>query len=94
MSSMQNMRHMYMQCTVVRFVSITVYVIIVCIGCRSDEDDGNVGVSVEGVESQVGVAEEEKEVPRIDVEIPRCLAKLGTDQYFVKLPNFLSIETR
>ena len=52
------------------------------------------GLSVEGVESQVGVAEEEKEVPRIDVEIPRCLAKLGTDQYFVKLPNFLSIETR
>ncbi len=38
--------------------------------------------------------EEEEEVPRIEVEIPHCLAKLGTHQYFVKLPNFLSIETR
>ncbi len=42
---------------------------------------------------QEGVAIAE-EVPRIDVEIPRCLAKLGTDQYFVKLPNFLSVDTR
>lgn len=40
------------------------------------------------------VGEAETEVPRINVEIPRCSANLGTDQYFVKLPNFLSVETR
>ena len=38
--------------------------------------------------------EAETEVPRINVEIPRCSANLGSDQYFVKLPNFLSVETR
>ena len=38
--------------------------------------------------------EAETEVPRINVEIPRCTATLGTDLYFVKLPNFLSVETR
>ena len=38
--------------------------------------------------------EMEEEVPRIEVEIPRCVAQLGSEQYFVKLPNFLSIETR
>lgn len=36
----------------------------------------------------------EEEVPRINVEIPRCVANLGTDIHFVKLPNFLSVETR
>ena len=36
----------------------------------------------------------EGEVPRINVEIPRCVAHLGSEQYFVKLPNFLSVETR
>ena len=38
--------------------------------------------------------EVETEVPRINVEIPRCAANLGSDQYFVKLPNFLSVDTR
>lgn len=37
---------------------------------------------------------EEEEVPRINVKIPRCVANLGTDIHFVKLPNFLSVETR
>ena len=36
----------------------------------------------------------EEEVPRINVEIPRCVANLGSDIHFVKLPNFLSVETR
>ena len=36
----------------------------------------------------------EEEVPRIFVEIPRCTAQIGTDLHFVKLPNFLSVETR
>ena len=38
--------------------------------------------------------EEEEEAPRINVDIPRCVAQLGTDLHFVKLPNFLSVETR
>lgn len=36
----------------------------------------------------------EEEVPRIHVEIPRCTAQIGSDLHFVKLPNFLSVETR
>ena len=43
---------------------------------------------------QETVREEEEEVPRIDVEIPRCVAQLGSEPNFIKLPNFLSIETR
>uniref|UniRef100_A0A182S5L1 Another transcription unit protein n=1 Tax=Anopheles maculatus TaxID=74869 RepID=A0A182S5L1_9DIPT len=31
---------------------------------------------------------------RIDVEIPRIVTDLGRDIHFVKLPNFLSVETR
>lgn len=31
---------------------------------------------------------------RIDVEIPRIVTNLGKDIHFVKLPNFLSVETR
>lgn len=31
---------------------------------------------------------------RIDVEIPRIVSDLGSDIHFVKLPNFLSVETR
>ncbi|ELU09383.1 hypothetical protein CAPTEDRAFT_221877 [Capitella teleta] len=40
--------------------------------------------------------EEEEEVPetRIEVEIPKINTALGKNLYFVKLPNFLSVETR
>lgn len=31
---------------------------------------------------------------KIDVEIPRIVSDLGKDVHFVKLPNFLSVETR
>ena len=31
---------------------------------------------------------------RIDVEIPRIQTNLGKNLHFVKLPNFLSVETR
>ena len=37
---------------------------------------------------------ESEPVPRINVEIPRCVASLGSELYFAKLPNFLSVETR
>ena len=48
----------------------------------------------EAVKALEEEGEAETEVPRINVEIPRCSANLGSDQYFVKLPNFLSVETR
>ncbi len=52
-----------------------------------DEDLGGLG--------DMGMGEgEEEEAPRINVDIPRCVAQLGTELYFIKLPNFLSVETR
>lgn len=43
-------------------------------------------------------SEEREKTPipetRIDVEIPRIVADLGKDIHFVKLPNFLSVDTR
>ena len=40
--------------------------------------------------------EEEEEIPetRIEVEIPKINSNLGRHLHFVKLPNFLSVETR
>ena len=44
--------------------------------------------------------EEEPQVPeeipetRIEVEIPKINTNLGNNIHFVKLPNFLSVETR
>lgn len=36
------------------------------------------------------------EIPetRIDVDMPKILTELGKELHFVKLPNFLSVETR
>ena len=59
-----------------------------------DEDDDEVGVAGDNVEEGEGQEEVEEEAPRINVDIPRCVAHLGSDLYFVKLPNFLSVETR
>ncbi|KAK3702875.1 hypothetical protein QZH41_014153 [Actinostola sp. cb2023] len=38
--------------------------------------------------------EEEEEETRIDVTIPYCRVPLGSELYFSKLPNFLSVETK
>lgn len=40
--------------------------------------------------------EEEVEIPetRIDVDMPKIWTELGKELHFVKLPNFLSVETR
>ncbi len=38
--------------------------------------------------------EVEEEAPRINVDIPRCVAEIGSEPFFVKLPNFLSVDTR
>lgn len=58
-----------------------------------DMSDGDEAVpDVEERMEEEAVVEEE--APRINVDIPRCVAELGTDIHFVKLPNFLSVETR
>eukprot|EP00731_Ephydatia_muelleri_P009475 Em0005g61a len=61
-----------------------------------DEKDAEGPGNEEGAESQPLRAGQdvEEEVPRINVEIPRCVAQLGSELYFAKLPNFLSVETR
>lgn len=47
-----------------------------------------------------GQEDQEEEAPppppetRIDVEVPRIQTDLGHELHFVKLPNFLSVETR
>ena len=38
--------------------------------------------------------EEEQPETRIEVEIPRIVTSLGRTLHYVKLPNFLSVETR
>ena len=53
-----------------------------------------VGLDDEHLGDREGQEDVEEEVPRINVEIPRCVANLGSDIHFVKLPNFLSVETR
>ena len=48
-------------------------------------------------QSQEGEENEEpQEAPesKIEVEIPKINTKLGKSIHFVKLPNFLSVETR
>lgn len=45
-----------------------------------------------------GDGDEQPEAPPppvyLDAEIPKCSANLGSELYFVKLPNFLSVEPR
>lgn len=59
---------------------------------RSDNEEG--GMQVEPHPQEEPQAQQEEDVPSIEVEIPRVTADLGNDLFFVKLPNFLSIETR
>ncbi|EDO44827.1 predicted protein [Nematostella vectensis] len=46
------------------------------------------------VPREEGEEEEEEEETRIDVTIPYCRVALGSELYFSKLPNFLSLETK
>ena len=57
---------------------------------RSSRDDN------EREEKRRSEEREKTPIPetRIDVEIPRIAADLGKDIHFVKLPNFLSVDTR
>lgn len=60
---------------------------------RSSDDEDNVQ---RGTPEPVEKEPEPEPIPetRIDVEIPRIVSELGKDIHFVKLPNFLSVETR
>lgn len=53
--------------------------------CVQDAEDG-----IEGEQAE----EEPAPETRIEVEIPKVSTDLGSDLYFVKLPNFLSVEPR
>ncbi|KAK9869756.1 hypothetical protein WA026_003488 [Henosepilachna vigintioctopunctata] len=64
---------------------------------KSDDDDEQKSDTEQNKEE--GDVEKENEpepIPetRIDVEIPKISCDLGRDIHFVKLPNFLSVETR
>lgn len=62
---------------------------------KSDNDDRRSGADDD---NEVNEKEKEVEEPiperRIAVEIPKISVDLGSDLHFVKLPNFLSVETR
>ena len=64
---------------------------------KSDEEDVEKHPYVEN-DQLMTMDEEKEEEPitetRIDVEIPKISCDLGRDIHFVKLPNFLSVETR
>lgn len=69
-------------------------------GAASDDDDKRSdrrsSVSDEEQREKEPEPEQPEPIPerRIDVEIPRIVSDLGSDIHFVKLPNFLSVETR
>lgn len=60
---------------------------------KSDNDDKRSGADDD---NEVKEKEAEEPIPerRIAVEIPKISVDLGSDLHFVKLPNFLSVETR
>ncbi|GAA6089286.1 RNA polymerase-associated protein LEO1, partial [Tachysurus ichikawai] len=54
------------------------------------------GQPLDNEDGMEGDQQEEEPLPetRIEVEIPKVSTDLGSDLYFVKLPNFLSVEPR
>lgn len=58
---------------------------------NDEEDEDN-----EKADGEDKIKEIEEPIPerRIAVEIPKISVDLGSDLHFVKLPNFLSVETR
>ncbi|XP_028812376.1 RNA polymerase-associated protein LEO1 [Denticeps clupeoides] len=54
------------------------------------------GQPMDNEDGMEGEQQDEEPVPetRIEVEIPKVSTDLGSDLYFVKLPNFLSVEPR
>lgn len=63
-------------------------------GGGDDDDDDNDDDEKADDEEKEKEAEEPIPERRIAVEIPKISVDLGSDLHFVKLPNFLSVETR
>jgi RNA polymerase-associated protein LEO1 len=63
---------------------------------RSRSRSGSRSSRGEREEKEPSEEREKTPIPetRIDVEIPRIVSDLGKDIHFVKLPNFLSVDTR
>lgn len=61
---------------------------------REQVGEGDEVQAREGEEVPPEQGEEEEEETRIDVTIPYCQFSLGSELYFVKMPNFLSIERK
>lgn len=61
---------------------------------RSDDDEEDEDNEKADGEDKVKEIEEPIPERRIAVEIPKISVDLGSDLHFVKLPNFLSVETR
>lgn len=59
-------------------------------------DDQNFERVYQNLDDEKEIQPEPEPLPetRIDVEIPRIVTNLGRDIHFVKMPNFLSVETR
>ena len=65
------------------------------IGSDSDDDEAEKEKKTVG-EGDYGQTQEQENIPetRIDVEVPKINTDLGKEIHFVKLPNFLSMESR
>lgn len=63
------------------------------VGSGDEDNVRRVGDSDQPFIEDEEVPEEPIPETRIEVEIPRIVADLGTETHFVKLPNFLSIDT-
>merc|ERR1719508_330752 len=61
---------------------------------RSDDDEDSRDKKVEREDTKK--VEDEEQVPetRIDVEVPKIKTDIGKELHFVKLPNFLSVDSR
>ena len=61
---------------------------------ESNIDDPFKDTEASPKEQEEGEEEDPVQETRIDVEVPKISTNLGNDLHFVKLPNFLSIESR
>merc|ERR1719508_631316 len=61
---------------------------------RSDDDEDSRDKKVEREDKKVDQDEEQVPETRIDVEVPKIKTDIGKELHFVKLPNFLSVDSR
>jgi RNA polymerase-associated protein LEO1 len=62
-------------------------------GGRDDEEDERIAMHRQFLEDEEQEPDEVVPETRIDVTIPRIQADLGKETHFIKLPNFLSVDT-